>query len=76
MSAARTISPEEVANIKAYFGFDQPAPIRYIRWIGNVLKGDLGTSYSYQEPVLKVILSKMPISLFFGLSSFLLSYLV
>ena len=76
MSAARTISPEEVANIKAYFGFDKPAPIRYIRWIGNVLKGDLGMSYSYQEPVLKVILSKMPISLFFGLSSFLLAYLV
>lgn len=76
MSTARAISPEEVANIKAYFGFDQPAHIRYIRWIGNVLKGDLGTSYTYQEPVLKVILSKMPISLFFGLSSFLLSYAV
>lgn len=70
------ISPEEVANIKAYFGFDQPAPVRYVRWIGNIFRGDLGRSYAYQEPVLKVILSKMPISLFFGLSSFLLSYIV
>ncbi len=76
MNATKAITPEEVANIKAYFGFDQPAPIRYVKWVGRVLQGDLGTSYTYQEPVLKVILSKMPISLFFGLCSFLLSYSV
>jgi microcin C transport system permease protein len=74
--SAKSISPQEVENIKAYFGFDQPAPVRYVRWVGHVLKGDLGRSYSYHEPVLKVILSKMPISLFFGLTSFLLSYIV
>src|SRR4051795_8882282 len=51
MNAAATISPQEVANIKAYFGFDQPAPVRYVRWLGNVLRGDLGKSYAYQEPV-------------------------
>jgi microcin C transport system permease protein len=76
MNASRSISPEEVANIKAYFGFDQPAPVRYLRWLGNMLRGDFGKSYAYQEPVLKVILSKVPISLFFGLTSFLLSYAV
>jgi len=76
MSASKTISPEEVANIKAYFGFDKPAPIRYALWLGNVARGDLGKSYAYQEPVLDVILSKMPISLFFGFTSFFISYLV
>lgn len=76
MSASKTISPEEVANIKAYFGFDQPAPVRYVKWLGNVAQGDFGKSYTYQEPVLDVILSKMPISLFFGLTSFLLSYAI
>src|SRR5690349_12182094 len=75
MGAAKTISPQEVANIKAYFGFDKPAPVRYVKWVGNVLRGDLGKSYAYREPVLKVILSKMPVSLFFGLTSFLLSYI-
>lgn len=70
------ISPEEVEHIKAYFGFDEPAPVRYVHWVANVARGDLGKSYAYQEPVLKVILSKMPISIFFGLTSFLLSYLV
>ena len=74
-STAR-ISPEEVAHIKAYFGFDKPAPIRYLNWVGNVVRGDLGKSYTYQEPVLDVILSKMPISIFFGLTSFLISYMI
>src|SRR3954463_5941385 len=55
MSANKTISPEEVANIKAYFGFDKPAPVRYMLWLGRVVRGDLGKSYAYQEPVLSVI---------------------
>lgn len=76
MDASRTITVEEVENIKAYFGFDRPAHIRYIRWLGNVIKLDLGTSYFYEEPVWDVIVSKFPISLFFGFTSFFLSYLV
>ena len=74
--SSKTISPQEIENIKAYFGFDQPAPVRYVKWVGNVVQGDFGKSYSYHEPVLDVILSKMPISLCFGLTSFFLSYLI
>jgi ABC-type microcin C transport system permease subunit YejB len=64
--AAKTISAAEIENIKAYYGFDQPAHIRYVRWLGNVLRFDLGKSYAYQKPVSDVIVSKMPVSLFFG----------
>ncbi len=74
--ATHSISEEEIENIKAYYGFDKPAYVRYFQWLGNVLRLDLGTSYSYEEPVWKVISSKFPISLFFGLTSFLLSYLI
>src|SRR5471030_370189 len=48
---ARQISTEEIQNIKAYFGFDKPAYIRYFTWLGNLLRGDFGTSYVYQKPV-------------------------
>ena len=75
-ATAKTISAEEINNIKAYFGFDQPASVRYLRWLGNLLRGDLGKSYVYQQPVLQVIVSKFPVSIFFGLSSFILSYLI
>jgi microcin C transport system permease protein len=72
----RGISPEEIANIQAYFGFDKPAYVRYFTWLGNMLRGDFGNSYVYQQPVLDVIVSKMPISLFFGLVSYVLAYAV
>jgi microcin C transport system permease protein len=74
--SARAISEAEIANIRAYYGFDKPAHIRYVRWLGNLLRLDLGKSYAYQKPVWNVIVSKMPISIFFGLTSFFLSYLV
>jgi microcin C transport system permease protein len=76
VDASRSITEEEVANIKAYFGFDRPAHIRYLKWLGNVFRLDLGTSYAYEEPVWDVIVSKFPISLFFGLTSFFISYCV
>jgi microcin C transport system permease protein len=41
-----------------------------------VLRFDLGKSYAYQKPVWDVIVSKMPVSLFFGLTSFFLAYLI
>lgn len=72
----KAISAAEVENIKAYFGFDRPAYVRYFTWLGNVVRGDFGNSYVYQRPVLEVIASKFPISLFFGLVSFVLAYAV
>jgi len=73
---AQQLSPEEIENIKEYFGFDKPAHERYVEWLGNLVQGDWGRSYVYREPVLDVILSKMPISLFFGVTSFILAYLI
>ncbi|MCB1137855.1 MAG: ABC transporter permease subunit [Leptospiraceae bacterium] len=73
---AAAISPAEIENIKKNFGFDQPAYVRYFTWLGGAITGDLGQSYSYNRPVMGVILERMPISLFFGLTSFLLSYAV
>ncbi|MEO7424824.1 MAG: ABC transporter permease subunit [Fibrobacteria bacterium] len=71
-----SISAEEIRNIKAYFGFDKPLHVRYFLWLAKVSRLDLGMSYAYQEPVWDLLLKKLPISLFFGGTSVLLSYLV
>lgn len=76
IDANRAVSPEQIEALKAYFGFDKPAHIRYLEWLGKVIRLDLGTSYTYGEPVWDVIVSRFPISLFFGITSFLLSYLI
>jgi microcin C transport system permease protein len=75
-NANNTISQEEVAIVRAYYGFDRPAIERYFSWLWNLLHLDFGDSYFYEEPVWDVVTERMPISLFFGLTSFLLSYAV
>jgi microcin C transport system permease protein len=74
--SSAAVSAEEIANIKAYFGFDKPVHERYVLWLGKVARFDLGMSYAYQEPVWDLLLKKLPISLFFGITSIILSYLV
>jgi len=75
-SSTQRISEEEVKNIKAYYDYDKPAAVRYWKWIGKLLQGDLGNSFAYHKPVLGVIVSKFPVSIIFGLTSFFLSYLI
>lgn len=70
------IPPEALEEMKRFYGFDKPVYIRYGKWLWNVLHLDLGTSYVYQDPVWDVIKSRFPVSVFLGLTGFLLSYLV
>jgi len=74
--SAEALPDEAIQRIREYYGFDRPVHERYLRWLGNVLRFDLGNSYVYQEPVWDVIRSRFPISIFLGLTGFLLSYLV
>ncbi len=69
--------PEEaIEEIRRYYGFDKPVHIRYATWLWNVLHLDLGQSYIYRQPVWDVIKTRFPISIFVGLTGFILSYLV
>lgn len=67
---------EQIEEIRRYYGFDKPIHVRYATWLWNVLHLDLGNSYIYQDPVWDVIKSRFPISIFLGLTGFLLSYVV
>jgi microcin C transport system permease protein len=74
--SAEALPDEAIQQIREYYGFDRPVHERYARWLGNLARLDLGQSYIYQEPVWDVIRSRFPISIFLGLTGFLLSYLV
>jgi microcin C transport system permease protein len=70
------IPEESKEELKRYFNLDKPLMVRYGIWLGNVLSGDLGKSYIYSEPVIDVITSRFPISIYFGLISFVFTYLI
>jgi microcin C transport system permease protein len=76
LSHGTEISPEAVEEMKKFYGFDKPIYIRYFKWLWNIAHLNLGESYSYQDPVWNVIKSRFPVSIFLGLTGFLLSYLV
>ena len=50
-----TATAEEIAALTARMGLDRPLPEQYLLWLGDLLRGDLGTSIFFGEPVLSVI---------------------
>ncbi len=69
--------PEESKQaLREYFNLDKPIQMRYLIWLGKIFQGDFGESYKYAEPVMDVITSRFPISIYFGLIGFALSYIV
>ncbi len=71
-----TLSDEQIQELKEYYGFDKPIIISYFLWMGKVLQFDLGMSSRYNEPVWDIIKSKFPVSIFYGLTTLILTYLV
>jgi microcin C transport system permease protein len=70
------IPAEAIEEMRRYYGFDKPVLTRYAIWLWNVVRLDLGRSYISQDPVWDVIKSRFPVSIFLGLTGFILSYLV
>lgn len=70
------ISEDQMNQLKAYYGFDQPPLMAYLSWLKKVVTGDLGMSYRYSEPVLDIILERIPVSLTYGLITMVLVYAV
>ncbi|MGQ0548771.1 MAG: ABC transporter permease [Armatimonadota bacterium] len=53
------IRPEDVANLRKYYGLDDPAYVRYFKWMRSMLKGDLGYSRTYGSPVTKIVVERL-----------------
>jgi microcin C transport system permease protein len=68
------ISEEQLAALKAYYGFDKPILQAYLSWLGKLVRGNLGMSYRFNEPVLSIILDRLPVSLFYGGITIVLVY--
>ncbi len=68
------ISEAQLQKLKEYYGLDKPILQSYAEWLGKVLRGDLGTSYRYNEPVWDVIQDRFPVSLYYGLVTLVLTY--
>ncbi len=68
------LSDDQIAQLKAYYGFDKPVLVSYGQWLAKVMRGDLGTSTRYYDPVWQMIVERIPVSLYFGLLTLVIVY--
>src|SRR5262245_50790464 len=68
--------PEVIAFIRAKYHLNEPLPIRYGYWIGGVLTGDMGVSIRLQEPVARLIVSKLPVTLQLAVMAMIIALLI
>ncbi len=59
----RQIDPEVIELIRQKYGLDQPIHVQYVKWLGNLARGDLGESFRYRRPVTSLMWERVPYTL-------------
>ncbi len=71
-----TVSQEMIDNAREELGLDRPFIVQYFTWLGNLFRGDMGTSYVSGKPVFSTFVSKLPATLLLTVVSILLTVLI
>jgi peptide/nickel transport system permease protein len=69
------LSSEVLQQMRANFGLDDPLHIQYVKWMGSMLTGDLGYSWSHSRPVLDVLLAVLPNTLILSACALAVAFL-
>jgi peptide/nickel transport system permease protein len=69
-------TPEQRAQARVEYGFDQPMPIQYARWVTRVAGGDLGRSIRTREPIIDMLAARLPVTIELAVLSCLVALLV
>ncbi len=69
-------TPEAVAALSSQLGLDAGPVERYFDWVGGMLRGDFGVSYTYRTPVAQMVLDRLQVSLPLALYALALSTLI
>jgi peptide/nickel transport system permease protein len=71
--AGQDATPEQVAQVREDLDLDEPAPVRYVRWLGDAVQGDLGVSAATRRPVADELGRRWPVTASLGAAALLLS---
>ena len=71
-----TADLQEIEDLKARYGFDQPIPIRYLHWVGGMLQGDFGYSFEYRMPVSEVVASRMWLTVLVSMVTIIFTWII
>jgi peptide/nickel transport system permease protein len=75
LQQGRVFSQQDIDMMKARYGYGDPLPVQYTKWIGNILlRGDFGYSFTKREEAGKVIADLMPLTIIISLASFIFTW--
>jgi peptide/nickel transport system permease protein len=73
---AGQLTDAQRASLEAYFGLDKPPIVQYFNWLGGVVRGDLGISVRFGQPVLDVIVSRFPVTLQLAIMALIIALVI
>ncbi|WP_117139555.1 ABC transporter permease [Pseudomonas amygdali] len=68
--------PAVMEYLRDKYRLDDPIPLQYLNWVGNVLTGDLGTSLRTEQPVTMLLASKLPVTIELAVLALLIALLI
>jgi peptide/nickel transport system permease protein len=71
-----SVTPEDMRRLEHALGLDQPVPIQYVSWLGHFLTGDWGYSLATSQPVLSMIGSRLPNTLWLMTTVYIVTLVV
>jgi peptide/nickel transport system permease protein len=74
--AGQDASPETLAAIREANGLNEPLPVQYVIWLGNVVRGNLGVSFFTRAPVSQLLAQRAPATLELGIAGMVLTILL
>ncbi len=69
------LRPADVQRLRDSWGLNDPIPIQYLKWMGNLLQGDFGRSFQDGRPAMEKILERLPATLYLNLAQTILGLL-
>ena len=76
MQEGERVTDSELEAVQMRYGLGQPMYIQYLKWMWGVLRGNLGRSLQWNEPVSRLIIERLPASISISLLSLVFVYLV
>lgn len=70
------ITQEEIQEMRTRLGLDRPICVRYLKWVGGLVKGDFGFSWEYRRPVGDVLAERLPLTFVLAFSTLFFTYLI
>jgi peptide/nickel transport system permease protein len=66
----------EIEELRERYGFDKPAPLRYLHWVGGMLVGDFGYSFEYRLPVSDVVGDRLYLTVLVSFVTIIFTWLI